>query len=88
MTGIVRGIRAGKQPTLRDRHKGRGVHEQFRPQTSRNNWRTLDGSAATYVLAKENLESRIEWVLRPGQWRFCLITKPAEMLSFYPGVNR
>lgn len=36
---------------------------------------------------QENLESHIECVPRPRRWRFSLTTKPAELLSFYPGTN-
>jgi hypothetical protein len=52
-------------------------------------WRKLNRGAAGWVQPRKNLESRIKWIPHPRQWVFfSLTTKPAEMLSFYPGADR
>jgi hypothetical protein len=39
------------------------------------------------VFSREDLETAVELVPHPGRWLFALTTKPAELLSFYSGVN-
>jgi hypothetical protein len=38
--------------------------------------------------AREDLESRIEWVLRPGRWLVLLDDGTGGKLSLYPGVEQ